>query len=696
MKNHKKFHYLALLLLSLLATALYLNSITNSFHFDDFQSIVENPYIRNLKDIPLFLKGLEVRTNWFRALPTLSFAINYHFHRLHVFGYHLVNLILHILSGILVYFIARILLTMALKKIESPPDRKIDPEEGEINLLSLLSAMIFLAHPVQVNTVSYIVERNEGLAGLFYLLCFFLFIRGSLVQGWKKILFLTGAGFSFFCSIFSKEIGFTLPLVLILYDLLLVCKRKEEVFQRLKIYLPLFLLLTTYISLFLRGGILRLLLKGFPGWRWTPWENLLTQANVIIQYMKLLLLPLPGWLNVDHDFRISRSLLEYPTWISISIILLVLFAATYLIRKNRLISISVYSFFIVLAPTSSLIPIWDVMVEYRLYLPMFSYGLILALGLHYLYHSMSRRFSKIVGKGLVGTLSILLLLFYSVTTIERNRVFKDDLTLWSDAAKKSPDKRRPKTNLVAAYHRHGLYDQAIATSLEVLKRDPRNYEIYTQLGVSYMFMGKYDQAIENLSRSIEIQPQNAKAHNNLGVIYLEKGDLERATAEFKQALISRPDFAEAYNNLAKALALKGFLDEAIHEEKEAIRIDPGMEEYPFNLARLYEGKGLNNEAITAYKEALKLNQRFFEAQYYLGEIYTKTKNYREAIFEFEKALKIKPGSGKTYFMLGVNFIRLGDKAKALRNLQIAYQYASNEKDKKGLEEILTKLRSTPR
>jgi tetratricopeptide (TPR) repeat protein len=695
MRKNLKFRYVPIVLIVLISIALYLNSLNNSFHFDDFSSIVENPYIRNLRDIPLFLKGLEVQTTWFRVLPTLSFAMNYHFHGLNVFGYHLVNLILHIFSGILVYLISRNLFILGFKRTENPSEGTTKEGDKRINLLSLLSAMIFIAHPIQVNTVTYIAERNEGLASFFYLLCFFLFLKGSLAQGWKKFLFFTGAGFSFFCSIFSKEIGFTLPIILILCDLLFICKRKEEIFKRLKIYLPVFVFLTTYISFFLGGGILRLLTKGSEGMRWTPWENLLTQSNVIIQYIKLLLLPLPRWLNVDHDFQISKSLLEYPTWLSAAIILILLISATYLIRKNRLIPISVYSFFIILAPTSSLIPIWDIMVEYRLYLPLFSYALIASIGLYYLHNLFSRRFSKKVGASMIWGIAILILTFYSVTTIERNRIFKDEVTLWSDAAKKSPDKIRPKVNLVSAYQNHGLYDQAIATSLEVLEKDPRNYEIYTKMGISYTLMGEYDKAMEKLITSIQIENNNPNAHNNLGVIYLEKKEFDRAIAEFKQALSYLPDYAEAYNNLAKALAIKGLLDEAIKEEREAIRIDPSTEEYQFNLAKLYENKGLIKEAVTAYKEALKLNQRFFEGHYYLGELYTRIENYREAISEFEKALRIRPNSGKTYFMLGVNFIKAGDKEKAIGSLQKALQYASNEKDRKGIESILSKLQFIP-
>jgi tetratricopeptide (TPR) repeat protein len=655
----------------------------NAFLFDDITNIVENAYIRNIKDIPLLLKGLNIHKSWFRALPTFSFAANYYIHRFDVFGYHLVNLLLHILSGILVYFISRNLFLLGLKRVENP------------NLLSLLCAVIFIAHPIQVNTVTYIVQRNEGLASFFYLLCLLLFIQGALSKGGVKLLLLLGVAFAFFCSIFSKEIGFTLPIALILFDALFICKGREEIIKRVKIYFPFLLSLFIYILFFLKGGMLRLLLKGSEEWRWSPWENLLTQANVVIQYFKLLLFPLPKWLNVDHDFQVSRSLFEYPTLISVILILLLFTLAISLIRKNRLVFFCIGWFFFVLAPTSSLIPIWDIMVEYRLYLPTFSYAILLTLGLHYLHRLLISRYPKRRSHVLVLGVSILILIFYSYATIERNTIFKDDLTLWSDAVKKSPNKIRPKINLIASYHRYGLYHQAIATSLELLKREPHNYEIYTKLGVSYMFLGEYEKAIENLRRSIEIKKDDPKAFNNLGVVYSEKKDFDQAIAEFKQAISLQPNYAEAYNNLAKALAMKGLIDEAIEKERDAIRIDPTMAEYHFNLAKLYENRGLTNDAVSEYKESQRSNSKFFEAYFHLGVLYSKIGKSNEAILELEKALKINPQSGKSYFLLGVNFIKTRNKEKAIWSLEKALQYATNEKDRKGIESILSKLRLFP-
>jgi hypothetical protein len=541
MRENIKFQYVAILLICFLSVGLYLNSLNNSFHFDDTPNIIENPYIRNLKDIPSFLKGMSSYVGKFRILSMFSFAVNYHFHKLNVYGYHLVNLMLHILCGILVYFISRNLFAFELKRIESYTiDNNI--EGKKVNLLSLLTATIFIAHPIQVNSVTNIVQRIEILASLFYLLSIFLFLKGSLEKGWRKILFFLGTGISYLCAIFSKETGFTLPIVLIIFDFLFVCKTKKEIQKRVLIYFPLFLLLTIYISFFLKGGILGLFIKGSEEWLWTPWENLLTQTNVMIQYFKLLLLPLPHWLNFDHDFWVSKSLFEYPTWVSVSVILLLLISATILIKKNRLIPFCIFFFFIILAPSSSLIPLWDIMVEYRLYLPIFSYSLILTMGIHYFYQLLARHFSKKIGQEVVVGISILTLCFYSVITIERNKIFKDDLTLWSDAAKKSPYKMRVHHNLGRAYLMGGDINKAIQEAEIALRLSDRYIRkesvkfILNLLGGAYLDKGEIDEALSMYNRAIEVAPNFATSYYNVSCLYSLKKERAKAIEYLKKAI----------------------------------------------------------------------------------------------------------------------------------------------------------------
>jgi len=534
-----RFQYIAILVLSLLSVGLYLNSLNNSFHFDDHPNILENPHIRNLNDFSLFLRGISSYVGLPRVLTMLSFAINYHFHRFNVWGYHLVNLILHVFCGILAFLVAKALFSLEFQG-ESHPDKL------KINLLSLLSALIFVSHPVQVNTVTYIVQRNEELATFFYLLSFYLFISGALRNERTKFLFFLGSGISFFCSIFSKETGFTVPLTIVVFDFIFICKSKIDRLKRLKIYFPLSFILMIYMLFFLRGGVLHLLVEKSREGMITPWHYLLTQANAIIQYFKLLFLPLPQWLNVDHDFPLSRSLFEYPTFLSFSILLLLIALAAYLINKKRLISFCIFFFFIVLSPSSSIVPLWDFMVEYRLYLPLLSYALIVALGFDYLYRFLTSHSSKKMAFGIVSGISILLITFYSAITIERNHIFKDDLTLWSNAAKKSPHKMRVHHNLGRAFFERGRIDQAIQEG-----------EIALRLSA-------------NLDRK-----ENVKfVLNLLGGAYFVKGDTDVALRMFQRAVEVDPNFATSYYNLSCILATKKEKDKALEYLKKAISLDP--------------------------------------------------------------------------------------------------------------------------
>jgi len=530
-----RFQYIAIFVLSLLSIALYLNSLNNSFHFDDHPNILDNPYIRNLKDVSLFLKGIGSYVGIPRVLTMLSFAINYHFHRFNVWGYHLVNLTLHVFCGILAFLVARALFSLEF-------EGEAHPDKLKVNLLSFLSALIFVSHPVQVNTVTYIVQRNEGLATFFYLLSLFLFVSGSFKKGWRKFLLFLGSGGSFLCSIFSKETGFTVPLTVIFFDFIFICKSKKDKLKRLKIYLPLSLILIIYMLFFLRGGVLHLLVEKSKEEMITPWHYLLTQANVIIQYFKLLFLPLPHWLNVDHDFPLLRSLFEYPTFLSVSFLLLLIALAAYLINKKRLISFCIFFFFIVLAPSSSIIPLWDFMVEYRLYLPLLSYGLIVAMGFGYLYQFLARHCSKKMAFGIVSGVSVLLISSYSALTIERNHIFKDDLTLWTDAAKKSPYKVRVHHNLGKAYVERGNFDKAIQEG-EIALRLIANLDrkenvkfVLNLLGGAYFVKGETDVALRVFQRAIEVDPNFATSYYNLSCVLATKKEKEKALEYLKKAI----------------------------------------------------------------------------------------------------------------------------------------------------------------
>lgn len=664
---------LAVGFITLVAVLLYCQTFAYPFHFDDFSSIVENPYIRNLGDLSFFLKGVELRGNWFRTLPTLSFAINYHFHRLEVFGYHLINLILHVGSGILVYFISKCLFDLGLRKGRNLPNDEMGffTRYGTY-FFSLFVALLFIAHPLQTNTVTYIVERNEGMASFFYLLGLFLFIKESFSRGWSKAIYLCATGVIFLFAVLSKEIGFTLPIVLILFDLLFVCQGKEAIKKRVKIYGAVGLPLAAYVLFFLRGGLYTLLFRQTH--LWTPWENLLTQANVLIQYSRLLFLPWPGWMNIDHDVRVSKSLFEFPTFLSMAAVLFLLLLAIYLVRRKRLISFGIFSFFIILAPSSSVIPLWDTMVEYRLYLPVFSFGLILAVMVDSLYRFLSRRYSERLGRRIVIVSTIGVLVLYSLFTVQRNWVFREDITLWEDAVRKSPDKARVHLALGMTLHKLNRLEEARDVLKAALGKYPKNsLLVYYGLGQVYRDLGDDEKAIFHFEKYLRESPDDQQAYNELGSIYLRTGSLEKALSSFQKALGIDPDYAPAHASLGDLYTRKGMLDDAIAQYKKAVRTDPGLTKTRIRLGEAYLKKGMPEEAFAQMKEAMAADPGQTDAYASLGAVYLQEGRLEEAFGLLTRALALRPKDPEVYNNLGVGYRKKGLIDEAIVHYQKALE-----------------------
>ena len=297
---------------------------------------------------------------------------------------------------------------------------------------------------------------------------------------------------------------------------------------------------------------------------WTPLERVLTQLRVIILYINLLFYPHPSRLNVDHDLPISSSLFSpFTTFLSLLFIIGLLILAIFLMRRNRLVSYALFWFFGNLVIESSIIPL-VLVFEHRLYLPSMG-PIILIVGL-------CVRMPKIELKKWGTAVIVSLILLFSYWTYERTFVWRGPVSLWLDAAKKSPHKTRPLFKLGDFYVKKGWLDEAIA---------------------------KYEQVLN-------INPNYAEAHNNLGVAYYKKGRLDEAISEHKQALTIHPDYAMFYKNLGLAYVKKGKLDEAISEFKKALAINPNYARAHFGLGVAYHNKGNYQLAIAHCDKAIKL------------------------------------------------------------------------------------------
>ncbi len=524
----KPYYYkvFAIVILCCLGIIIYSNTFYNSFNFDDSECIIANSSIRDISN-------LKVIWNFWptRFITFLSFAVNYHFNGLNVFGYHLANFIIHLGSSALVWWFILLILS-------SPQIKNLDISKHSF-WIALFCAAIFLSNPLQTESVTYICQRTSCLSGFFYLFSLCLYVKSRLLR--LNYIKTSKAGISYLFSLvfaavsmFTKESTFTLPFMIILLE---CCFLSQEKRIEWKYLLPfLFLLLIIPILLYYGKPPTLMDMERFMAQPVNAKSYLMTQPKVIVTYIRLIFLPLSQ--NLDYDYPITKTLFELPTLSSLLFLVIILFAAVKLFSKYRLISFGIFSFFLMLLPESSIIPIEDVIFEHRLYLPMVSYSLVLVSMLYYIF-----------GRKNFGVMALILsmvIFFYAASTYSRNFDWRDDFTLWSDTVNKSPRKARPYSNRGNAYLARGYFDKAIADYNKAIEINPDFIVAYNNRGIAYMQKGNFGQAIADYNKALEINPNYVFAYNYRGLTYIKKGNLDQAISDFSEAIRIKPDYAEAY------------------------------------------------------------------------------------------------------------------------------------------------------
>jgi len=460
----------ALLTLTLLAVLIYSNAFSAAFHFDDIPNIVDNPQIKHLANL-LDLSGS-------RYVGFLTFALNYRFGGLSVFGYHLVNLLIHITNGTLVYALVLLLFRAAHTPPLTPPASRVSAAPA----IALSAALLFIAHPIQTQAVTYIVQRFASLATLFYLLTVLCYLKWRLSSSDSKRrhLWYAAAFIATILGMKTKEITFTLPFMLLLVEAVFFGPPTRKQWLAL---IPFFL--TLPIIPLSRPGALGEGEAGFArdAFALSRPDYLFTQCRVIMTYLRLLVLPVDQ--NLDYDYPASHSLFVPPVFFSFLFLSALFAAAVYLLwfsrraaadPRLRLIGFGVLWFFITLSIESSIIPIRDVIFEHRLYLP--SAGLFLAVGTAALGYADRARVWAAIGIGMV-------VLIFSVLTYERNHVWMDEASLWTDVIRKSPSKARGHNNLGNALEDDGRLDKALQEYKTAIAIDPAYATAYYNLGLFY-------------------------------------------------------------------------------------------------------------------------------------------------------------------------------------------------------------------
>ena len=361
----RRFNLIAFALIAGLVLIAYSNTFSASFHFDDNPSIVENHTIKRATgdNISAIVRGA-------RPVVYLSLMLNYALGGLNVVGYHIFNIAVHIANSMFVYLLLLWTLQLCQTEIKS---------EAQARRMALFGALLFGAHPIQTESVTYIITRTELLATFFYLGAFLLFIKGTRKN---NAAWFIGAACSSLLAMGSKEWAVTLPAMVFLYDFLFLSEGKLKPIMS-RWYAYLFLMLTWgevwhTLNLTTAGGSASVgfHISNSSGIPLNAWTYLLTSLNVIWTYFRLLFLPINQ--NLDYEYAVAQTLFEFPTILALFGHIIVVSAAFWLYKKKRwiLLPFGLAWFYITLSPTQSFVPVMDVIFEHRIYMP--SIGFFLA------------------------------------------------------------------------------------------------------------------------------------------------------------------------------------------------------------------------------------------------------------------------------------------------------------------------------
>ncbi len=647
-------------LLVVLALVAYHNTFGLPFVFDDELAITKNPSIRQLWSLGDVLSPPQNGSGAAgRPLVNLSFALNYALSGEAVWSWHALNLLIHAGAGLALFgLVRRTLLRPGL------PARVRDAALP----LGVTVAAVWIAHPLQTESVTCVVQRTESLVALFYLLTFYGFVRGvaQSPESGRWLGFSVAAGL---LGMASKEVMVTAPVLVLAYDRTFVAGTVREAWRRRwRYYLALAGTWLLLAALLVQAGGGRSDGAGF-GLGVSSWDYLLTQCRALGIYLKLAVWPHP--LVLDYGTGVVRDWREV---VPQGLLVLALLGVTaWAWWRRPVVGFMGVAFFVILAPSSSVVPlVGQTIAEHRMYLPLAAVVTLLVIAAH----AWLRRWTW-WGCGAVAVV-------FCALTIDRNRDYHSEFWLWADVVQKYPSNARGQFNYANELAKlSGRTEEALVHYAAAVRLKPdypeAHYNFANQLA---KLSGRSAEAIAHYEAALRDSPGYVEAHNNLAVELVKlPGRWADAVAHYETALQLKPDYADAHGNLGRALAMiPARLPEAIAHYETALRLRPDYAEAHNNLAAaLGTLPGRSDEAIAHYEAALRLQPDYADAHNNLAlELMKNPARRTAAIAHYETALRLRPDYPEAHCNLGTALTALpGRLPEAIMHYEAAVRLAPN-------------------
>lgn len=657
----------------------YANSFAGVFVFDDLPWIVHNPALRDL------WPPWDTAGGTLRPLLFYSLAINYAISGLEVWSYHAANLIVHVLAGAVMLGVVR---------------RTLEPRWGQASPeLALVIATLWVVHPLQTQSVTYIIQRGESLAGLGCLLTLYCVLRGARSAECAHWWYAAGI-LAYLCGLGTKETMVVAgPLVLAYDTVFLAGSARRALRQRWGLYAALAAPLVLGGTALLLSNPARLagLVSG-DSVTATRLEYAVTQPGVILHYLRLAFWPHPlcldyGWPAAEGWWQILGPALV--------VVLLLAGAARSLWRRSP-VGFAGAWFFLILAPTSSAVPLRDLAVEHRMYLPL---AAVMAVSVLVVHGALVGRVPGRYRRGLAGALAGVAILTFGALTARRNADYNSEVSIWGNALRERPRNAKRFYNLGLEFClsergvleqpvfalstgelpqvpgvREGLaalgageYARASQELATAVRAAPNLVVARTGLGMAGYLQGNVADAVRDFRVSVELAPARANSHANLGTGLLAVGDSSLAVQEYQEALRLNPSLVAAHHGLGTVRAAQGRGGEALVSLEQAVHLRPAFPEALNNLASVLAAAGRREEALDVYGRALEARPDYGLAHLNVGLLLLDANGYGEAVGHLERAVNGMPRSGTAHGALGIALYSEGRMDVAMEHLRAALE-----------------------
>lgn len=618
----KIFYPLFFLIVILLGFLLYSNTFEVTFLFDGIRYIRDNQNLRiSQLTLPELWQAAEI--NMQRPAANISLALNYYIHGYEVPGYHYFNTAIHIAAGIFLFLL--------LKSIMSLPACGTKTEDAKN--IALFATLLWFVHPLATQSVTYIVQRMNSMAAMFYALSLLLYVQGRLRnKKWAGLLCFSGSLLAWLLSIGSKEIAVTLPFFILLVEWYFLQDLSKNWFKKWSPFVfAVATLLFAAAYLYAGKSFFELNEARALEWQFTTGERLLTEFRVVIYYLTLIFLPHPSRLFLDYDYPLSHSLVDPATTIFALVAIIVLFVSAILLAKRqRLISFCMLWYLGNLVLESSIINL-EIIYEHRTYLPsMFVWPLVVALALK-IGHQ----------KSVVAALCCIIVLF-SFWTYQRNGDYADEVVLWTKNAAKFNNKPRIAINLGKALAVKGRLAEAKTQFLRTIRLDPHYPRAHYDLANIYAIEGNTEEAIKHYRLELKNNFDYPKCHYNLAYNLAQTGRYSEAVYHYQQAIRLKSTFAPYHSDLGRALFKVGKKEEAAASFRLALSLQPDFIEALDNLGMTLASLNKLDEAIKVIQHLLELNPADATAHFNLGNLFRRQNRLSEAMHHFQEAVRLKP------------------------------------------------------